>query len=418
MSIEERRPSKAIAPLDRARNLSQALSDAARAARFSTRVGRSYGTGGFQARRGASLFRLVTMVTFMVFVVLPTLAACIYYAFIASDRYVSVAKFSVTVSTPPQLDGIATYTGLAAASIVRDTQIVTAYVVSRAAVEKLQDEIDLRSFYSKGGVDFLSRFDPDKPIEEFVRYWEGMVSTSIAMPAGIVELSVSAFSPEDAKQIADRVVAISEELINDQNDRINQDAIKSAADDLERATARLTKARLALEKARNATGILDTGKTEDTINQLLTETRGKLIDLQQQYETKKKLLSSDNPQMQIVKKQIDSVAAQIAEMESALTSKSATQEPILSQSMTEFSELELEKSIAERLYAGAAANLEAARILAEQKQMYLNTFVQPSLPQEPKYPRRALAPFLIGLGCLGAWGIVLGLATLVRNHMA
>jgi capsular polysaccharide transport system permease protein len=86
--------------------------------------------------------------------------------------------------------------------------------------------------------------------------------------------------------------------------------------------------------------------------------------------------------------------------------------------MTQFGELELEKQISERLYASAATNLAAARLLAEQRRMYLNTFVQPSVPEEARYPRRLLFSGLALLGLSMAWGSMIGLISVVRNYTA
>ncbi len=44
-----------------------------------------------------------------------------------------------------------------------------------------------------------------------------MSDVSIIMPAGIVDLKVRAFTPEDARAIGDSVLVISEQLINELN---------------------------------------------------------------------------------------------------------------------------------------------------------------------------------------------------------
>ena len=360
--------------LVRARNISLALSEAARVARFAPRAKGNFVSGGFQARRGAGVMRLAVIGSLLVCVVLPSLSSAFYYAFLASDQYVSQARFSVTVNQAPQLDTIGALTGLASAAIIRDTQIVTSYIASRAAVDALSQRIDLRRRYSDPRYDFAARSDPSMPIEKFVRYWNGMVSTSISMPAGIVELSVKAFTPDDARLIARTVIELSEELINEQNDRINHDAMTNALAELQRSSVRLANARAALEKARNESGVIDAEKSNDALNLLLTETRGKLIALQQEYATKSKLISPSMPQMRVLKERIEGLSNQIAEIEGTVTS-SKQGASSLSSTMTRLSELELEKQISERLFAGASANLEVARLLSEQKQMYINTFV-------------------------------------------
>lgn len=410
----------ALSALDRARILSQALSDAARRTRLSTRSRRRYSAGGFAARRGARLMRWAAIVSFCVMVAIPTLATAVYYAFIASDEYVAEARFTVAGGAPPIVDGIGALTGIPAVAVIQDTQIVTNYVESRAALEKLEKLIDIRKLYSTSEADFLSRFNPDKPIEKFLKYWHKMCSVSIQMPAGVVVLKVRAFTPEDAARIAGAVISISEALINDLNERMNKDAVAGAREELERTSRRLTAAQIALERARNEEGILDAAKTGEALNTLITDTRSDLMKLQEQYASQARFVSKSAPQMTDLKARIDATASQIKELEAKLTSAEpgAASEAPLSASMTKFAELDLERQTAERLYAGSVAALELARITAERRLMYLNTFVQPVAPQEPQYPKRILYSALVAIGSLVLWGLCGALAILVRNNMA
>jgi capsular polysaccharide transport system permease protein len=409
-----------LSALDRARVLSQALADAARLARVSKRSRRALVGGGFQARRGARAMRLAIFASFILMVVLPSIGAVIYYAFIASDQYVAEAKFTVSGGEPPAADGLGSFTGIPAIAIIQDTQIVTNYIHSRAAVEQLDQKIGLRNLYANPNADRLSRFKPSKPIEKFVRYWEGMSDVSIGMPTGIVDLKIRAFTPEDATKIAAAVLDISEALINDMNDRMNHDAIQNAQVELDRTSQRLTKARVALENARNDTGVLDAAKTSDALTKLITGMRSALLQMQGEYASELKYVSDSAPQMRALKSRIDATSAQVAELESKLTSTKplVSSKPTLASSMTEFSELDLENQVAERLYAGAVSSLELARIVAEHKMMYLNAFVEPVLPQEPQYPRRFLYSVVIFLGSLAIWGACCGLAMAIRNYKA
>jgi capsular polysaccharide transport system permease protein len=247
-----------------------------------------------------------------------------------------------------------------------------------------------------------------------------MIEVSIKMPSGIVEFKVRAFDPSDAALIGNAVLEISEALINDLNRRMNDDAVKSATQQLEKASLRLVRARVALEKARNEGGLLDVTKTADALNGLITETKGALLQLQQDYDTQRNSVDESAPQMRALKSRIDATKAQIAELESKLTGPgSATKaESSLAGAMTKIAALDLEQQIAQRLYAAAASSLEAARLIAENKLMYIDAFVRPAVPEDPQYPLRTLFSILIFAVCLAAWGSVCGLATLVRNHMA
>jgi capsular polysaccharide transport system permease protein len=422
MDLDDKPPmgQGALSALDRARILSQALSDAARRTRVSARSRRHFSAGGFRARKGAALARWAVIISFCLLVVAPSVASAIYYAFVASDQYVAEARFTVSSGTPPIADGVGQLTGIPAIAVIQDTQIVTNYIESRAALEKLEKLIDVRRLYSTEDADRFSRFQANKPIEKFVRYWQKMCSISIQMPGGIVVVKVRAFTPRDAATIAQAVVNISEELINDLNDRMNKDAVAGAQQELERTSQRLTEAMAALEKARNEAGILDATKTGDALNGLITSAQSDLLGLQQQYTSQSHFVSESAPQMTELKSRIDATAAQIRYLESRLTSNSSSDssaEP-LSASMTKFAELDLEHQTAERLYAGSVAALELARLTTERRMMYLNTFVMPVPPQEPQYPKRFLYSSVVAGGSLVVWGVLCAVAMMARNNMA
>lgn len=408
-----------LSPLARARQVSQALADAARRARFSSRSRRRLSHGGFQARGGQALFRWAAILSFGLLVVLPSLVSGVYFGLIASDQFVAEFKFTVAGAEPAPLDGIGALTGLPAMSIIQDTQIVVNHLGTRAAVEALEARTGLRARYARAEIDGFARFDTDKPIEKLVRYWNGMLDVSIKMPAGIVDVRIRAFSPEDALAIGRAALDVSEALINDLNDRMHRDALAAAASEVERAARRLSQSRQALEAARNQEGLLDVRKTAEGVDQLIAESRSALLKLQQEYSTKLKMVSDRAPQMQALKNQIAGAQEQIAQLQSQITSTAAPLNgPTLSLLLTRFSQLDLERQIAERLYAGAIAALEIARITAERKTMYLNTFVQPTLPEEALYPRRMLNIALTVLAGLALWAGLAGVGALIRDNMA
>jgi capsular polysaccharide transport system permease protein len=420
MEVENELTSGRGSALERARVLSQALSDAARRARFSTRTRRFYTGGGFQARRGALFIRWAIQISFYLMVMAPSVAAALYYGFFATDQYIAEAKFTVAGGAPPAIDSIGALTGIPAISIIQDTQIVANYIESRAAAEKLDELIGIRGLYSKSIADWPSRFDSTKSIEKFVRYWKRMISVSIKMPSGIVEIRVRAFTPGDAVRIAQATLDISEMLINDMNNRMNRDAVASAEQELDRTSSRLTQARISLERARNDEGLLDAGKAAEALGKLITDTRATLLRLEQEYATQRKVVSENAPQMRALKSRMDATGSQIDELESKLTATRSSSSSVrtVAASMTRFAELDLERQMAERLYAGAAASLELAQLTAETKTMYINAFVKPVLPQEPQYPKRLLSTFLVFAGSIALWGACCGLVFLVRNHMA
>lgn len=411
---------QSMTALERARYVSQALSDAARRARFSSKARRNLSGGGFAARKGAVAFRWMTIISFWLIVAIPGAIAVAYFGFVASDQYRVDVQFTVAGGEPVLVDGLTAITGIPSITIIQDIQIVTNFLQSRAAVEKIQAKIDLRAKYSTEEADWLARFNPTKPIEKFVRYWQKMTEISIKLPGGIVDFKVRAFTPQDARDIAEAALRVAEDLINDINQRQNTDAMRNAEIEVERASKRLMDARLALEEARNSAGILDVTSTITSLNTLINELRSGMLKMQQEYQAQLRVVSETAPQMRNLRSRIEAMNTQIAELEARLTStrRNAAPDGTLALSMTRFAVLDMERQIAERIYAGSVSTLEVARITAERKRMYLNTFVLPSLPQEAQYPRRILFSLAVIVGLLVVWGVIIGLAGVIRNHMA
>jgi capsular polysaccharide transport system permease protein len=256
-----------------------------------------------------------------------------------------------------------------------------------------------------------------------VKYWEHMSDVSIGMPSGIVVLNVRAFSPEDAKRVADAVVRLSEKLINDINERMRHDTVAASEGDLRRASDALGRARLKMEAARNEEGLLDVGQTNLAMSGLISGLEGDLLRAQQEYQTQSRYVDDTAPQMRVLKSRIASMSTQLDGMKAQVTapsknSVSAIAEKTLSGKMTKFAELDLEQRIAEKRYAQSVAAVEAARILNERKMLYLHEVVAPAVPEDAKYPKRWLSIAMTFLASIIAWGVSIGMIGFVRNHMA
>src|SRR5437667_851822 len=116
---------------------------------------------GVRSRARGRAFRLFRSLNiwFWAIVGLPTLIAGVYYFAIASDLYLSEAKFIVRSPKQVQTSTIGALlqsTGLGRAA--DDTAAVQDFVMSRDAVRKLEQKNDLRTVLSRGEGDFVTRF--------------------------------------------------------------------------------------------------------------------------------------------------------------------------------------------------------------------------------------------------------------------
>ncbi len=412
-------PGQAVAPKERVEQISRSLADAARRLRFST-TGRATVPGSYSARREERFTRLLRIGSFVGFVAIPSVAALLYFGLIASDQYVAEAKFAVRGGALAGIDPISSMTGIPSARVIQDTQVVTDFIGSRALVQLLLDQVDLRGKYSTDEADFYARLNPEKPIERIVKYWEKMHSAQIELPGGIVTLKVRAFRRDDAVAIASAVVDASETLVNDMNARARQDAVENAEKQFERAGEKLGKSRAALELARNTEGLLDTSAQTKKSLDLIGAIRGQQLELQQQLAAAQRSVSRDAPQLRSIQFQIEAAEKQLTQLQAELTTTAPVPgaAPALSASITRLSTLEIEHRVNEKEYGEAISRLERARASNNVKQIYLTTFVRPVLPEEAEYPKRGywiLGTIVVGLL---SWAIVYSLAMFVRNNRA
>ena len=412
---EAKPPGTALARL---KSVSLALSEAARRQRLSQRRAARLTSGGFENRRGAALVRALLGVSFAAFVILPTLTAAIYFGLIAADQYVAEAEFTVSAGESPYRDGIASMTGLPSQLIIQDTQILANFIHSREMADRLEAKVGLRRLYADPRADWLARFDADMPVERFVKYWRKVARVSIKMPGGIIKFSVRAFSAQDAKRIAEAGLEICEELVNSLNARMNHDAVALAETGFQHASERLARTLAAQEVARNESGILETKASAQAVTALIGQLRSALLSASGAYETQSKYMNADTAQMRDLKTRIEVLQVQIAKLEGELTGKPEAAHATVSAAMLKFGALESEQKADLQLYESAAAALEHARIVAENKIIYLKAFVRPSLPQEAEYPARALDVLLVALSSLALWGVGVAVGAVVRNNMA
>ena len=99
------------------------------------------------------------------------------------------------------------------------------------------------------------------------------------------------------------------------------------------------------------------------------------------------------------------MARQIAIVEKDMTATQAGGRT-LSSSFSAFDKARLDQDWAEKYYTTVSAGLERARVELERQQVYVDTFVQPTLPEQAEYPRRLWNILLAALASFVAWAAV------------
>lgn len=347
---------------------------------------------------------------FAVCVLLPTITVSLYYWLVASKQYAAEFRFTVSnnaVMPLPMASGLLSMLGGVMGANNTEDYMVTDYIVSARAVQELQDRIKVKSLYSKPTIDWWSRFDASEPTEKFVKYWQSMVTTRFDAITGVATAEVRAFSPQDALLIANTLVTLSEELINQIANRTAIDTVHTAAQQVELAQNRLKAIRARLTAYRNKYGVIDPTTSVTASNSSLIQTlRANLAQLETRLETlKSQNLLPTAPAIVALNTQIKSTREQLASTEAQVGNGSAGAGTgvALSTAVAEYEQLNVELQYAKTAVTTAMQALDQARANAAKQQLYITPFVRPSLPQEARYPSAVLGAVTVGMIGFAFW---------------
>ena len=413
--IETLRPLDPTEVRARSEAVSRALRRAARQSRQPAPL--IVGGGGVRARRGDRAFRLGLIVSFVLMVVLPALAATVYWGLIASKQYQSEAKFTLRSGEASPLDALGGFGGLPVSRQAQDTQILANYIRSPAMIEALGKQVDLKAIYARPWVDYFSRLKAGATIEDLEKYWRKRVDVKVKAASNIVTLDVRAFTPRDAELLTKKIVDLSEKLVNDLTNRPRIDALNFAQAELKRSEAELLGATASMRDARNTLGVLDAGAAAEAINKTLTILRVQLADAESDLAVQGPD-AAESPQSRVLQSKIAALKQQIAGYSAQIAGNGPQQGANMADRASRISSDQIRLDVARQQYVQATVAYQSARTNLETQQTYLAAFLQPVAAQESTYPRRWLEWLIIVGPCVLAWSLLAALAFQARDNMA
>lgn len=318
----------------------------------------------------------------------PTLLAVFYFGLVASDVYVSEASFVLRSSNRTSVSGgVAGFLQLVGISTSEDeTYVVHGFITSRDALDQLSEGLDLRSIYGRPDVDSLARYPSliyQKSEEDFVHYMRNRIKVYMDPITGTSILSVQAFTPDDARNIAQRLLDLSEVTVNTLNERIRKDAIRVAEDEVQRAKERLQDAQVDLTSFRNRELMIDPNESSVIVMKLIASLSEQLTQIETQ-KAEMLATSPDGPQLATIERRSLALQDQISQQRNRFTERSEG----LAGKIEQFERLRLEQEVATKMLSSAIVSLEEARSEARRKQLYLERIASPQLPDKATEPTR------------------------------
>ncbi|SMY09246.1 sugar transporter [Flavimaricola marinus] len=351
------------------------------------------------------------LLAFLIMVAAPIAISAWYLYQRAEDQYASTLGFTVRSedisSAADLLGGLGASLGGSSGG-GSDTDILYEFIRSQELVTLIDERLDLRGIYSRHAqTDPVFAFDPDGYIEDLTSYWRRVVRVSYDAGSGLMELRVLAFSPDEAKAIAEAIYDESSAMINELSAIARADATRYAGEDLELAVERLKQSREALTAFRVENQIVDL--TADIQGQmgLLNTLQAQLAEAFIELDLISTNARSDDPRVEQAERRIEVIQARIDEerLKFGAAPRGGDGESY-ADTIAEFERLSVDREFAEQAYVVALSSYDGARAEANRQSRYLAAYIQPTLAEKPEFPQRELLLALVALFSLLIWTIL------------
>lgn len=348
------------------------------------------------------------------FVGVPTVLVFLYLALFASPMYVSEAKFAVRSATEQAVGlDFASQIFKTASSTTQDAAVVTEYIESPDAFERLDKELAVKAHYSDRRWDVISRLTQNPTLYDKTTFWNFVASPVLDPDSGIVTFTVRAYTPEMAQKIASHVLKQSETLVNAMNERAREDAMKLAGEEVKRAQARLMKSQKALETFRDEHAEIDPKATASGLQTLVMDLEGQRATLKAQISEMAAYMRPDAPALKTLKTRLAAVEKQLSGEKQRLAGIGAG---AMNNWVSAYEALTIENEFAQKQLVSAMTAMETARVSLLSQSKYVVTIESPTLPDESRYPRTFEFTFCVLLGLLLLFGLGSLIVASIREH--
>lgn len=349
----------------------------------------------------------------LVWLFVAVLATTALYNFIiATPRYSS--EFSYVVRSLDSSRERFSFLNIAASGGGADnSEAIIAYIRSRDMLEAINGDGLVSRVFSARRVDAFSAFPSllaGHTREDFYRHFQGYISPDFDKQSNITYVSVEAFSPGDARNIAQRVMEASERMVNGLNARARQSIIASARKEADAATASLANILDELSRIRDRDRVLEPKLEAKAAIKVYSASAAELARMNVELAQTMRV-APDSPVIGQLRTRRNAIEAELLR-QMATTAGSPRS---LAGRIRPYEELTVRREVAEKRLLAASLGLVSARNSASRNRLYIERISQPSYPDRPRFPRGALNLLITALIALAILWIVRSLSDLILD---
>jgi capsular polysaccharide transport system permease protein len=349
------------------------------------------------------------VISFLIFVLLPSAGMMWYLQERAADQFASRVGFVVhTEDTSAVTDVLGGAIQLGSGGS-KDTDILYEFIRSQQLVSQIDKKLDLHKIYSVPQNDPIFAFVPTGTIEDLVDYWSRMVRVYYDTDTQLIELRVQAFTAADAYNIAQEIFVESTALINRLSAVAREDTLRYAREELDKSESQLKIARQALTQFRNETQIVD--PTADVQGQmgLLNTLQAQLAEALIEQDLLRDTARDSDPRVVQAERRIEVIRKRISEERQTFGLSgdgNGSNSKEFNALLAQFEALTVDREFAEKAWLAGRSAYDGAVIEASRQSRYLAAYVGPTRAERAEYPERIMLWVLATLLLFLVWSIV------------
>ncbi|WP_415921799.1 capsule biosynthesis protein [Tateyamaria sp. SN6-1] len=396
-------------PVQKAQLPSTELSPAERRAQDIANIQRDIGR-----RRRKKMALLMVRLAF--FVMLPTVLAGYYFFSIATPMYATKTEF--LINQAESTGGASGLGSLLPAQFAsnQDSIGVQAFLQSKEAMLRLDDDIGYKSHFSQDWIDPIQRLSPDATNEEAYKTYKKTVKIGYDPTEGLIRMEVVAADPTLAKDFARRLVDYAEERVNNLSAQSREDSMRDAREGFERAEQERRAAQENLVRLQIEGSTLDPEGVIASLRAQISELESLQIEKQIELAS---LLNNSRPNQS----RVAAIEGEITILDQQLNILNAKMTDV-SKGENSLAELAARIQIAQAdlaardlMLQSALQQMESSRVEASRQVRYLTVAVEPIAPDEPSYPRAFENTILAFLVFAGIYLMISLTASILREQV-
>ncbi|QDP01795.1 hypothetical protein [Thalassotalea sp. PS06] len=324
-----------------------------------------------------------------VFVVLPWILIAVYFLAWASPRFESHAQVIIRKpNVQSGEEGSSPLLGNRPGSAASDTQLISAFILSRDMLNHLQSELSLFEHYTSDKRDAISRLSSSASNDEFLAYYQGHIVVDVDETSSVVSIKTQAYSGAYAQHLNQKIIAKSEDYINSIGQSLARKRLTFIEAEHRLIEDRLRKAKTDLLRFQQKYRLFDPQQEAQAVQQISFKLEEVLSDKKTQLLALQEYMQDSSPKIRSLQREISALEKQLMTEKQRLISQKGQQDISFGEVLARYSAFQIKVDLAMQAYTSSLVSLERSRIEAYRQLQYMVVVESPTLPEDNSYPNK------------------------------